>query len=414
MKRIVLFLVALLCCTTLHAQGGRSDAVAFRPGVGISGVSTAICAPLATTAASVTSNLATFTMTTNPVTAGFVSGMQVLVAGFTGGDTYFNAGIIVGNQISSGYTILTVTPTTIVVALTHANASAATNGTVLQEGNSLTPCAALSTTYTDSTLATPSTNPVTTDGLGNVGFWLTPGQYYEQFYGGTVTTSLRFVSVACVPQNTVNCGALLGTPNTWTALQTFSSGLTSSGPNTLNGGGTLAGTFAGTPSYSGSPTFNASIFTQNVLPVTAGLYNVGASSVPYSSVNIGAAAGTYTSQTSNASTARSVMWPDASGISSLALIEYCGATSGATQACAKTVQNLPIVVFGDVTLNTATTQAITTLPFTAAADYSCSGSDLTTAAGTVSFPTYTSGAQVTIQETNGANTDHLRWMCVGF
>ena len=111
---------------------------------------------------------------------------------------------------------------------------------------------------------------------------------------------------------------------------------------------------------------------------------------------------------------RSYTAPDATGTLSLGIVEFCGATSGGTQACAKTVQTNPIVVFGDVTLNTATTQAITTLPFTAAADYSCSGSDLTTAAGVVSFSAYTSGAQATIQETGGANTDHLRYMCVGF
>lgn len=103
--------------------------------------------------------------------------------------------------------------------------------------------------------------------------------------------------------------------------------------------------------------------------------------------------------------------PAATGITSLAVVEYCGATTGGTQACAKTVQALPIIVWGDVTLNTATSQSITTLPFTDAL-YSCTGSDLTTAAGIVSFNTYTS-ASVTIQESGGVNTDHLRWVCVG-
>ena len=91
--------------------------------------------------------------------------------------------------------------------------------------------------------------------------------------------------------------------------------------------------------------------------------------------------------------------------------EYCGATSGGTQACAKTVQTAPIIVHGDVTLNTATSQSITTLPFSDGT-YSCSGSDLTTAAGVVSFSSYLA-ASVTITETGGVNTDHLRYICVG-
>lgn len=91
--------------------------------------------------------------------------------------------------------------------------------------------------------------------------------------------------------------------------------------------------------------------------------------------------------------------------------EYCGATSGATQACAKTVQTAPIIVHGDVTLNTATSQSITTLPFSDGT-YSCTGSDLTTAAGVVSFSSYLA-ASVTIAETGGVNTDHLRYICVG-
>jgi hypothetical protein len=91
--------------------------------------------------------------------------------------------------------------------------------------------------------------------------------------------------------------------------------------------------------------------------------------------------------------------------------EYCGATTGARQACAKTIQTAPLIVWGDVQLNTTPTQSITTLPFSDAF-YSCTGSDLTTAAGIVSFNTYASSS-VTIQETGGVNTDHLRYLCVG-
>jgi hypothetical protein len=90
---------------------------------------------------------------------------------------------------------------------------------------------------------------------------------------------------------------------------------------------------------------------------------------------------------------------------------YCGATSGATQNCTQTVQSAPLTVHGDVTLNTATTQSIGNLPFTAAT-YSCSGSDLTTVTGIVNFNTYANGS-VVISESGGTNTDHLRYICVG-
>lgn len=97
--------------------------------------------------------------------------------------------------------------------------------------------------------------------------------------------------------------------------------------------------------------------------------------------------------------------------SAFSRFNYCGATSGGTQACANTAFNLPLIVWGDIALNSATSQSITMLPF-ADATYSCSGSDLTTAVGIVSFNTYAS-ASVTIVETGGANTDHLRYQCIG-
>jgi hypothetical protein len=197
---ILLFVVSLVVSlfpTPSLAQGGRTDNVVWRAGMGIGGVNVAVCQPLATTAASVTANLATFTMASNPQTAGFAIGGQILVAGFTGGDTYYNAGTISSSfQITGGLTVLSVTSTQIVAALTHANASAGTNGTILQMGNSTTSCGGLATLYTDSTLGTPSLiNPVVSDGYGNYGFWATPGQYYIQYYGPTVTTTIRPITV---------------------------------------------------------------------------------------------------------------------------------------------------------------------------------------------------------------------------
>lgn len=207
----ILFLgvmITLLPALTL-AQGGRIQDIVFRSGIGIGGVNVAVCAPLATTAASVSGNLVTFTMSSNPVTAGFAQGGTIWTAGFTGGDTYLNVGTFTGTGISGGLTILSVTPTTIIATLVHANASAGSNGAVLQMGTTIIPCGGKVTLYTDSTLSVPSVNPVVSDGYGNFGYWVPPGQYYYQMYGPTVSTTLRAVTVAG-QGITQNCNATTG------------------------------------------------------------------------------------------------------------------------------------------------------------------------------------------------------------
>lgn len=186
--------------------------------------------------------------------------------------------------------------------------------------------------------------------------------------------------------------------------------------NQINLGDAFA--FTGTNTHTGpetflTATFSTAISTASIQPNISGTYSLGAANDPYLNAAIGTGGGSNASTviSSAATVSRTAAWPDASGTASFAVVEYCGATTGATQACAKTVQTLPIVVWGDVTLNTATSQSITTLPFTDAL-YSCSGSDLTTAAGVVTFNTYAS-TSVTIVETGGVNTDHLRYVCVG-
>jgi len=186
--------------------------------------------------------------------------------------------------------------------------------------------------------------------------------------------------------------------NTWTAAQTFTGGVTISTNNlTVNSSSILNGLST----------------SSNIVPTAAGGTTVGTTSLPFGNIAVGPAANTTTTFTSQATSNVNFFLPNSSGTGSLAAVQYCGLTSGATQACANTVKLLPIIVFGEVTLNTATSQSITSLPFTAAADYSCTGSDLTTAAGIVSFNTY-AAASVTIQESGGVNTDHLRYMCIGF
>jgi hypothetical protein len=120
--------------------------------------------------------------------------------------------------------------------------------------------------------------------------------------------------------------------------------------------------------------------------------------------------GFYSNPAASANTASIV--PPVSGTISQATVEYCGATRGVTQICAKTVEDLPLIIFGEVTLNGASNQSITALPF-AAATYSCSGSDLTNTAGIVSFSSYTN-ASLTIAESGGGTADHLRYSCVGY
>ncbi len=254
-----------------------------------------------------------------------------------------------------------------------------------------TPCSPLATLYTDATVATPCagvllgpaapgspcSNPMVTDGLGNYHFYIKPssGPVTVQFYGPSLTATAQ-------PDQLINV-AISGA-NTWTALQTFNAGITLGALST----------------------------TQSLVPATAGTYNLGTTLTPYNSIVVGSAGGQASSVTSTATSSRGVVLPDSSGTVSFAAAQYCGATSGGTQACTNTVKVLPIIVFGEVTLNTATTQSITSLPFTGTT-YSCSGSDLTTATGIVSFNTYGT-TSVIIQESGGVNTDHLRYLCVGF
>jgi hypothetical protein len=208
MKRFLLPLLLLLP-SLVFAQGGKltqNPWVSNRQGFPAGGTSIAVCQPLATTAASVTSNLAVFTMTSNPITAGFVNGMTVQVAGFTAGDTYLNAGTLANGVLTNGLTILAVTTTTVTVSLTHANASAGTNGTLLQFGNSVTSCAGLSTVYTDASLVTTTANPLTADGLGNYDGGVVPGVYYVQYYGSGITTTVRQITVDCVVGMVASCG----------------------------------------------------------------------------------------------------------------------------------------------------------------------------------------------------------------
>src|SRR5207302_7505301 len=136
MKRIFQ-LLALVCLftTILHGQAGMIQlppVLTNALGQPLGGVNVAVCGQVTTTAASVTNNVATLTV---PSTTGFTAGMTLNVSAFSGSDTYFNVSA----------TISALTSTTLSYPLIHANASATSNGTAYQTGNSTTPCAPLST-----------------------------------------------------------------------------------------------------------------------------------------------------------------------------------------------------------------------------------------------------------------------------
>ena len=193
MKRTILALIALLAfCGSAKAQVGRYETyVHDSQGRPLAGVNVSVCSPMATTAASVTNNLVTLTMASNPITAGFQATFPVTVSGFTGGDTYLNG----------TFTIASVSSTAILFPLTHANASAASNGTAIMGGNTIQACAPLATLYTDNTGILTSPNPFVTDGFGNAGFWAglsgtTGSVFYVQYYGPTVVTTINIVAAA--------------------------------------------------------------------------------------------------------------------------------------------------------------------------------------------------------------------------
>ncbi len=202
-RRIIEGKIGILCatlCATLflfqdpaYAQV-RYDTFFLKPlpagGVtSVSGLAT-VCpgAGLATTAASVTANVATLTFASNPITLGFTAGRSVLVVGFSGADTYF----------LGTYVISTVTASTITYPLTHANNAASTTGGAIQTPTAASGCAPTTTVYSDQTLTTAITQPFADDGRGNVGFFAAPGNYYVAYSAsGLNPMPLNFVTLPC-------------------------------------------------------------------------------------------------------------------------------------------------------------------------------------------------------------------------
>ncbi len=173
-NRFILAAAFLLLPSLASAQGVKRDDFFLKPlpsgAVGaVSGLET-VCpgAGLLTTAANVSGNVATLTMASNPLTAGFVNGRTIQVLNFTGSDTYFNG----------TFTLTNVTSTQLVYALTHANSSASTNGGAVQNPTSSSGCAPTTTVYSDQALTVPIVQPFADDGRGNTTFYAAAGNYW--------------------------------------------------------------------------------------------------------------------------------------------------------------------------------------------------------------------------------------------
>lgn len=90
--------------------------------------------------------------------------------------------------------------------------------TVCAANNTSIPCSAplASTLFKDFLLSVPITNPFNADFNGNYTFMAAPGNYTVTMTGVGITGSTYQLSLI---------GPSVGTPNTWTALQTFSGGV---------------------------------------------------------------------------------------------------------------------------------------------------------------------------------------------
>jgi len=144
-----------------------------------------------TTAAAVSGNVATLTFGSSPVAAGFVNGRSVLIVNFAVADSYFNG----------TYTLTGVTASTITYALTHGNASSASNGGALQFQTASAACIPAATVYSDSALTTTLAQPFSDDGKGNVSFFGTPSSLYYlgYFASGISPLPLNPVTIPVTP-----------------------------------------------------------------------------------------------------------------------------------------------------------------------------------------------------------------------
>jgi len=261
-KWLSLILLTLGFSGILRAQNQPfSDITLSSSGRPVGGAQIAVCTNpgLTTTAATVTANIAVLTMSSNPITAGFVANQAIAVSGFSGGDTYFNGGAVTSTGITNNFLILSVTSTQITYALTHANATASTNGTVFQSGSQGQACAPLAAISLDPAGLSPITQPgFNSTGLGNYQFYAAASAYYVQFYGNTIGLVIKPIGLPCAPNLacTITGAQNSSGANTFTGANTFcnSNGVLTVEPGCFSGsdiGAQVNSAYAALPSTGG-------------------------------------------------------------------------------------------------------------------------------------------------------------------
>ena len=199
MKRFLILAALLLIAWSPAAfgQGARFDQPFMKPTpagplVAVSGQGS-VCSGtgLTTTAASITNNVATLTMSSNPLTAGFVNGRDVLIINFPGQD----AGIFNGS-----FTLTAVTSTSLSFSLAHSNYTATSNGGAIMKPTASAGCAPQVNVYSDSGLTSLLTQPFQDDGRGNLQFWGAAGIYYVAYSASGLNPIPLFqISLAVTP-----------------------------------------------------------------------------------------------------------------------------------------------------------------------------------------------------------------------
>lgn len=148
------------------------------------------------------------------------------------------------------------------------------------------PCSPAASVFSDVGLTLPVSNTQTSDGLGNVLVFASPGVYKYSVSGNGITPTLLTATVS----GSGGGNAVTGGPNAFTGNNTHSgvetfntnaivanAGITSAGPNALAGGGSVTGTYSGSPTLTG-------VWTWNTFQAA---FLAGLLTGPFTSTNIG-------------------------------------------------------------------------------------------------------------------------------
>ncbi len=190
---VVVLLLALVSLPTFAARQGRFD----RYIIGING--TAVAGATVEVRRQGATAVQGAQNGSTPITINVVAPGQIQTADQ----------VVIGTASSPSYTVGTVTATTI--QLTAGGAIS------LAGGERLSPTNALPTLYLDSNGVTTKPNPLTTSSKGQAGAWVGDGIYDFKVSGAGVVTFLS--------EDYWIGGIQKAEANTWTALQTFSAGV---------------------------------------------------------------------------------------------------------------------------------------------------------------------------------------------